>query len=103
VDGVFSPEGRHVATAGGQVYRTIDGSLAGMTKVSAVTRFTSDSRFVLQLDRDLRLYDLGGKLLRAFEASGIATSPGESYTAQISGSAATNATGNALVEVYEVP
>jgi hypothetical protein len=78
VDAVFASDGRHVATAGGQIYRTVDGSLAGMTKTSAVTRFTSDSRYVVQLDRDLRLFDLGGKLLKSFDASGIGITAGES-------------------------
>ncbi len=77
LDAQFAPDGRHVITAGGQVYRTVDGSLAGMTKAEAIARFTPDSRYVLQLDRELRLYDLGGKLLKTFEASGIGAGAGE--------------------------
>src|SRR6185503_19784764 len=66
-----------VATFGGQIYRTTDASFAGMTKAAAIARFTPESRYVVQLDRDLRLYDLGGKLLKTFEASGIGSAPGE--------------------------
>jgi hypothetical protein len=77
IDAVFAPDGRHFATAGGQIYRTVDASLAGLTTSAALTRFTSDGRYVIQFDRELRLYDLGGKLLKTFEASGLATAPGE--------------------------
>jgi hypothetical protein len=77
VDAVFASDGRHVATRGGQLYRTVDGSLAGMTKTSSLTRFTPDGRYVVQLDRELRLHDLGGKLLKTFEASGIGTNANE--------------------------
>jgi len=77
VDAVFAPDGRHVTTLGGQIYRTTDGSLAGMTKSVAPARFTSDSRYVVQLDRELRLHDLGGKLLKTFEPSGIGAASGE--------------------------
>src|SRR4030095_13743497 len=73
----FPPDGRHIVTAGGQLYRTVDGSLAGMTKTSAVTRFTSDSRYVVQLDRELRIHDLAGKALKTFEPSGIGATSGE--------------------------
>ncbi len=76
-DAVFAPDGRHAVTAGGQVHRTLDGALAGMTKTTALTRFTGDSRHLLQLDRELHLYDLGGKLLRTFESAGFGSAPGE--------------------------
>ncbi|MSU50590.1 MAG: hypothetical protein EXS37_16135 [Opitutus sp.] len=76
-DAVFAPDGRHLVTAGGQVFRTLDASLAGMTKTDALARFTPDSRAIVQFDRELKLYDLGGKVLRTFEASGIATAAGE--------------------------
>ena len=77
VDAVFAPDGRHLATAGGQVFRVADGVLAGMTKTPALTRFTPDGRYVFQFDRDLRLFDLGGVLLKTFESSGLNVSAGE--------------------------
>jgi len=77
VDAVFAPDGRHVATAGGQVYRTIDGVLAGMTKNAALTRFTPDGRNVVQLGADVRVFDLGGKQLKTSDASGFGTAPGQ--------------------------
>ena len=77
LDAVSAPDGRHLATTGGQVYRLIDGSLAGMTKATGLTRFTPDGRHVLQMDRDVRLLDLGGKLLKTFDPSGIGPALGE--------------------------
>ncbi len=71
-DAVLSPDGRHLATQGGQIYRTVDGSLAGMAKVAAVSRFTPDGRYLLKLDRRFTLHDLGGKQLRDFGDTGIA-------------------------------
>jgi hypothetical protein len=70
-DAVLSPDGSHAVTAGGQIYRTLDGSLAGMTRVAASARFLPDTRSVLHFDRELRLHDLGGKLLKTFEPSGL--------------------------------
>ena len=77
VDAVFAPDGRHAITAGGQIHRTIDGSIAGLTAAPAIARFTPDGQYVVQFDRELRLHDLGGKLLKTFEASGIGTGAGE--------------------------
>ena len=66
VDAVLSPDGRHLATAGGQIYRTIDGSIAGMTKLTGVTRFTPDGRHLLQFENArLQVHDLGGNPLSA--------------------------------------
>ena len=70
-DATFAPDGRFAVTAGGQVFRTQDGSLAGMSKVAAPARFTADGRYLLQFDSDLRLHDIGGKHLKTFEASGL--------------------------------
>lgn len=70
-DAVFSADGRHVATLGGLVYRSGDGSLAGMAKQAAAARFTSDGKYLLTLNRNFELRDLAGKLLRSFGETGI--------------------------------
>lgn len=75
-DAIFSPDGRLAVTGGGQIYRTLDGSLTGLTTAAAFSRFTPDSRYLIQFDRELRLHDLGGKVVRTFEASGITPGPG---------------------------
>lgn len=77
LDAVFSPDGRHVATFGGHVFRVADGSLAGMVKTPSVSRFTPDGRWLLKFDRRLILYDLGGKQLRDFGDSTIGAGNGE--------------------------
>lgn len=77
-DATMSPAGGYVVTGGGQVYRTLDGSLAGMTKVAATARFTPDARYVLQIGREFRLHDLGGKLLKTFEPPGLGTTASDS-------------------------
>lgn len=76
-DAVFSPDGRHVATAGGHIYRAGDGSLAGMAKVAGLARFTPDGKYLLRLDRTLTLHDLGGKQLKSFGDAGIGAGEGE--------------------------
>lgn len=76
-DAVFSPDGRHVATQGGHIYRTTDGSLAGMAKLSGVSRFTPDGKYLLKLDRSVTLHDLAGKQLKNFGDTGIGVASGE--------------------------
>jgi hypothetical protein len=46
--------------------------LRGLTNGRGITRFTPDGRHVIQLGRELRLHDVGGKLLKTFEDSGLA-------------------------------
>jgi outer membrane protein assembly factor BamB len=77
LDAEFSPDGRHIATFGGHVFRAADGSLAGMAKSPSVTRFTPDGRWILRFDRRLTLHDLGGKQLRDFGDSTVGPGPGE--------------------------
>lgn len=76
-DAVFAPDGRHVATLGGHVYRSGDGSLAGMAKQVALSRFTSDGKYLLTLNRNFELRDLAGKLLRNYGETGIGAGAGE--------------------------
>jgi hypothetical protein len=71
VDAMMAPDGRHVATLGGQIIRVSDGSIAGMTKLSGLSRFTADGRWLFKLDRAFTLHDLGGKLLRNFGDTGL--------------------------------
>ncbi len=71
LDATFSPDGRHAVTRSGQIHRTIDGSLAGMSKTTGLVRFAGDSRVLLQVGREVRLLDLGGKVLRTFEPPGL--------------------------------
>lgn len=73
-DAVLSPDGRHLATLGGHIYRTLDGSLAGLTKTTGLSRFTPDGKYLLQLDRTFTLHDLAGKLLKSFGDTGIDSS-----------------------------
>lgn len=77
-DAAFSPDGRHVVTSAGQVHRTVDGSLAGLTAAKTATHFTPDGRHLLQVDRELRLHDLGGNVLKVFEPTGLPALSGES-------------------------
>jgi hypothetical protein len=42
-----------------------------MAKLTGPSRFTPDGRFLLKLDRNFTLHDLGGKQLRDFGATGI--------------------------------
>lgn len=78
VDATFAPDGRHAVTRAGQIYRTLDGSLAGMSKATGLTRFTGDSRTLVQVGREPRLIDLGGKVLRTFEPTGLGGAEGAS-------------------------
>ena len=68
----LSPDGRHLATAGGHIFRTLDGALVGATRTAGPVRFTPDGSHLIQAGRDLRLHDLGGTLLRTFEPAGLA-------------------------------
>ncbi|MCX6954366.1 MAG: PQQ-binding-like beta-propeller repeat protein, partial [Verrucomicrobia bacterium] len=76
-DAVFSPDGRYVATSAGHLYRTSDGSLAGMAKLAGLSRFSPDGKYLLKFDRSFTLHDLGGKLLKNFGDTGIAPASGE--------------------------
>lgn len=76
-DAVLAPDGRHAATSGGHIFRTGEGSIVGMSKMSGLVRFTPDGRHFVQLGRDFRLHDLAGRVLRTFEASGIGANAGE--------------------------
>jgi hypothetical protein len=76
-DSAFAPDGRHLATLGGQIYRAVDGTLAGLTTATGVTRFTPDGKYLLQLGRRFTLHDLGGKMLRDFGDTGIAPTASE--------------------------
>jgi outer membrane protein assembly factor BamB len=78
VDAMLAPDGRFIVSDGGLVFATLNGMLTGATKATGIARFTPDGRAVVQLGQDLRVYDLGGKLLKTSEASGVATAPGES-------------------------
>jgi hypothetical protein len=76
-DAIFSPDARHLATASGQIYRSADGSLAGMAKTAGVSRFTPDGKYLLKVDRRLTLHDLGGKLLKDWGETGVGAAAGE--------------------------
>jgi len=76
VGATFAPDGRHAVTRGGQIYRTLDGSLAGMSKATGLTRFAGDSRTLVQVGREPRLIDLGGKVLKTFEPTGLGGAEG---------------------------
>lgn len=71
-DAAFSPDGRHVVTGGGQVYRTVDGAVVGLTREAAPARFAPDSRAVLQFGAGSNLYDLTGVSLRFTIAAALA-------------------------------
>ncbi len=77
-DAAFAPDGRHVVTAGGHVYRTVDGSLAGLAKAPGPWRFSADGKYLLRLGQRLALHDLGGKVLKDFGDTGLA--PGGAET-----------------------
>ena len=81
VDAVMAPDGRHVATLGGQIYRVGDGALAGMTKLTGLSRFTADGRWLLKFDRAFTLHDLGGKLVKTFSDTTLAA--GQSQWAHV--------------------
>lgn len=66
VDAVMAPDGRHVATRGGQIIRALDGSFVGNTRLTGLPRFTGDGRWLFQLDQRFTVHDLGGKLLKDF-------------------------------------
>ena len=51
----------------GQVLNALTGAMLGATNASGVARFTPDGRAILQVGRDFKLHDLGGKPLKTFE------------------------------------
>lgn len=67
-DATFSPDGRHLVTSGGQIYRTTDGSLAGMTKLPGLYRFTPDSRHLVLFTDRVHHFDPAGHALDPVDA-----------------------------------